>query len=134
MDPVGEAARAAASRLGFSVLKTEQEKVVREFVAGNDVFVSLPTDYGKSVCFAILPWTFDLLLERKDTSIVLVISPLTALMQGQVETFSRRGLSTGYLCRSQGDAPLQEGVETGSYQLVYTSPELQPQVSRDAPV
>ena len=37
------------------MLKDEQRKVVLFFVRGNDVFVSLPAGYGKSVCFAVLP-------------------------------------------------------------------------------
>ena len=40
-------------------LKDEQRKVVLSFVCGNDVFVSLPTGYGMSVCFAVLNFLFD---------------------------------------------------------------------------
>ena len=52
--------RAAAS-LGYLELKPEQEEAVASFVRGADVFVSLPTGYGKSLCFGLLPRVFDLL-------------------------------------------------------------------------
>ena len=42
----------AARAIGVSELKDEQRKAVLSFVRVNDVFVSLPTGYGKSVCFA----------------------------------------------------------------------------------
>ena len=43
--------RAAAS-LGYSKLKPEQEQAILTFVSGKDVFVALPTGYGKLLCFA----------------------------------------------------------------------------------
>ena len=51
---------------------------------GHDVFGVLPTGFGKSLCFACLPSIFDQLLSEEDSSIVLVITPLTAIMKDQV--------------------------------------------------
>ena len=51
-----------SEELGFPSLKVKQKEAVRAFVKGNDTFVSLPTGYGKSVIFAILPMVFDKLL------------------------------------------------------------------------
>ena len=45
----------AALSLGNSTLKPEQLKAVFQFVFGNDVFISLPTGFGKSLCYIILP-------------------------------------------------------------------------------
>lgn len=36
-----------------------------EFVKGHDCFVSLPTGYGKSICYALLPHIFDVLKEKE---------------------------------------------------------------------
>ena len=53
--------RRAAASLGYPQLKEEQELAILSFVGGNDVFISLPTGYGKSLCYAVLPKVFDLL-------------------------------------------------------------------------
>ena len=42
----------AATSLGYSKLKLEQEQAIASFVS---VFVALPTGYGKSLCFVLLP-------------------------------------------------------------------------------
>ena len=78
----------------------EQGQAIREFLLGRDVFVSLPTGEGKSLCYASLPLEFDWIKEHHvrttisenvSSSIVVVVSPLTALMKDQVESFSKRG-------------------------------------------
>ena len=74
---------AIASSLGYHKLKDEQLEVMTSFLSGNDVFAVLPTGFGKSLCFACLPGAFDK-LRKSNGSIVLVISPLTALMKDQV--------------------------------------------------
>jgi len=40
-----------AWRLGFTELKPCQQSAVKSFVLGQDLFLSLPTGYGKSFCF-----------------------------------------------------------------------------------
>ena len=73
---------ATASSLGFYNLKDEQLEVMTSFLCGN-VFAVLPTGFGKSLCYACLPGAFDK-LRKSDGSIVIVISPLTALIKDQV--------------------------------------------------
>ena len=68
----------AATSLGITALKTEQQEAIRQFVLGRDVFVSLPTGYGKSVCYFPLPFVFDRLRRVDKKSIVVVVSPLVA--------------------------------------------------------
>ena len=46
-------------RLGYGELKNEQMKAILSFVHGNDTFVALPTGYGKSLIYAVLPYVFD---------------------------------------------------------------------------
>ena len=49
----------SAKQLGFEKLKEKQLEAVCSFVQGHDTFVSLPTGYGKSAIYAILPYVFD---------------------------------------------------------------------------
>lgn len=80
-----EAAKAAARVLGYIQMKSEQLQVVESFVKGNDVFGVLPTGFGKSLCYACLPLVFDKLLQKPHgSSIVMVVSPLVAIMKDQV--------------------------------------------------
>ena len=85
---IQKAVVAAASDLGYPSLKDEQLKVVTAFLEGRDVFAVLPTGYGKNLCFGCLPLAFDKLnLDvggSSPSSIVVVITPLTAIMKDQV--------------------------------------------------
>ena len=51
-----EAVRKAGLALGYDSLKVEQIAALCAFVGGRDVFVSLPTGYGKSLCYMLLPF------------------------------------------------------------------------------
>lgn len=114
-----------AASLGYTCLKDEQKMVLRAFVTGNDVFVSLPTGYGKSNCYALLPLVFDRmrgLVEK--TSIVLIVSPLIALMKDQSVSFTRKGISAGYVSdKETTDRDTKKKILRGQYQLVFISPE-----------
>ena len=71
-------------------LSPEQEAAVTSIIKRRDVFVYLPTGAGKSICYAILPLLFDTITKTKG-SIVIVISPLIALMKDQVRLFNQKG-------------------------------------------
>ena len=49
----------SASFLGYSSMKEKQIEAICAFVEGHDTFVSLPTSYGKSLVYAVLPLVFD---------------------------------------------------------------------------
>lgn len=112
----------AAGALKFEQLKPLQQEAIATFVQGNDVFVALPTGFGKSVMFGLLPTVFDCLLDRQG-SIVCVLSPLVALMRDLKEKFVPRGLSAEFLGELQSDVNALTRVIHGSHQLVFMSPE-----------
>ena len=78
-----EAIRQACLAFGYTALSRKQEMAVRGFLSGKDVFVMLPTGSGKSLCYSALPILFDK-IEHRSGHIVLVVSPLVALMKDQV--------------------------------------------------
>ena len=79
------AANKAAQDLGYAALKPKQLEVVSGVLRGEDVFAVLPTGYGKSLCFAVLPSVYDQLYPHGKPSIVLVVTPLKAIMKDQVK-------------------------------------------------
>ena len=70
-------------------LKREQFEAIRAAcVERKDVLAVLPTGFGKSLIYQILPAIFDFLRSRRDkqeeNSVIIVVSPLNALMKGQL--------------------------------------------------
>ena len=88
--------------LEFGQLKAEQAAAISKFASGKDVFVALPTGYRKSLCYCCLPYIFDHLKSVEKQSIVVVVSPLVALMKDQVAECSSLGLSAGYVNTGKG--------------------------------
>ena len=62
----------AAQALGYDSDTPEQRLVIESFVMGQDVFVSLPTGSGKSLCYWLLPAIFD--RRRGRNGSILVVS------------------------------------------------------------
>ena len=137
---VKDAAITASRGLGYEGMKSEQ--IVDSFVTGHDVFGVLPTGDGKSPCYACLPFVFDHLLQKSSGfSIVLVVSPLVALVKDQVRQISEHDFDFEYKTDMQvasysakglraaqvtGDSSksIKKEVQDGEYQLVYITPEL----------
>ena len=83
---VDRALSTVCSRFTNSCLNPYQKKGISEFVKGkNDIFVNLPTGYGKSLVYQALPMVFDSLTTRSG-HIVVVVSPLVNLMSDQVRS------------------------------------------------
>eukprot|EP00731_Ephydatia_muelleri_P000851 Em0001g851a len=113
----------ATQRLGYPSLRENQYKAVFSFLNGNDVFVILPTGSGKSLCFAVLPFAFDALHGRVG-SIVIVISPLIALMKDQVTALNAKGVSAACVSSDVDDRIQRERVLRGEVQIIFIGPEM----------
>lgn len=120
---VDEAISYACSKMAVRKLKPEQEKCVRAFLDGNDIFICLPTGYGKSLCFAMLPHIFDHLrgLGTSEASIVICVVPLLSLMADQYHRF-KDCLSVVTVNSSFQQVSMPEVLD-GKAQLIYISPE-----------
>uniref|UniRef100_A0A1X7SVC4 DNA 3'-5' helicase n=1 Tax=Amphimedon queenslandica TaxID=400682 RepID=A0A1X7SVC4_AMPQE len=106
----------AAELLGYRNLKDEQISCLTEFLSGRDVFVILPTGFGKTVCFTLLPFAFDKYQKRDsgNKAIIIVVSPLTALIINQVEALLSRNVSAGYI-NSESTSDVKKNVTLGKY-------------------
>ena len=51
-------------QLGYSHPKLAQAEAVSTFILGRDVFLSLPTGYGKSLCYPCLQLVFDMIKQK----------------------------------------------------------------------
>ena len=122
---IASSVKSAFERLGYSSIREEQFDSIRAILEGRDVFVSLPTGSGKSLCYGCLPLVFnELRAVPQGKSIVVVVSPLKALMMDQVQTFSTKGVKAAFL--GVGDiegSSTGDQVEKGEISLVFMSPE-----------
>ena len=72
---------------------------------GRDVFMWLPTGYGKSLCYQALPFLMDSkqgFANTKKRSAVFVVSPLVAVMIDQVKNLRSRGVKCSVVTSSSG--------------------------------
>jgi len=119
----------AVSKIGKEgiVLKPEQLQAVRYIYEGRDVFLWLPTGFGKSICYEVLPFLFDCKLGKSESSIVIVVSPLVSLMVDQVASLRSRGVSAAIMSGHKGvDRSLlasDRDVEAGKFSLLFGAPE-----------
>eukprot|EP00731_Ephydatia_muelleri_P008033 Em0004g371a len=114
----------ASLALGYPQLRSKQYDAVKSFLEGNDVFVVLPTGSGKSLCYSLLPLAFNTLLGR-ESSIVIVISPLKALMKDQVASLSSKDVVAAYVdVDTLPDKEKIKRVHSGQFSLLFISPEL----------
>ena len=119
---VQQAINQSVKELGYDQPTDDQAEALQKFVSGCDVFVSLPTGSGKSLCFACVSLVFDK-LKQESNSITVVLSPLNALMRDQTEKFTSRGMKAAFVSSEQEDQGVYDRILHGEVQLVYFSPE-----------
>ena len=103
---------------GYESFRGQQAAIVERVIEGGDALVLMPTGGGKSLCYQIPA------LVRTGTGVV--VSPLIALMQDQVDALSALGVRAGFLNSTQGPDARRE-VESaflnGELDLLYLAPE-----------
>jgi ATP-dependent DNA helicase RecQ len=113
---------AAAEKLrsvyGYDSFRGQQQEIIEHVCAGGDAIALMPTGSGKSLCYQIPA------LVREGTGVV--VSPLIALMQDQVDALNVLGVRAGFLNSTQ-DPDSRRGVEyafmDGKLDLLYLAPE-----------
>ncbi len=103
---------------GFDSFRGEQAQVVDHVTGGGDALVLMPTGGGKSLCYQLPA------LLRNGTAIV--VSPLIALMQDQVEALRQLGVRAAYLNSTLSGAEasdIEQQLLDGGLDLLYVAPE-----------
>ena len=103
---------------GFTSFRPLQEEIIRDSLAGKDVFALLPTGGGKSLCFQLPALARD--------GLTVVVSPLIALMKDQVDALQASGIPATFLNSSLAADESRKrlrGLHNGEYRLLYAAPE-----------
>jgi ATP-dependent DNA helicase RecQ len=118
LDPMIEAQAVLERVFGYKSFRLHQATIIETIIRGGDALALMPTGGGKSLCYQIPA------LVRPGTGIV--VSPLIALMQDQVDALKEAGVRAAYL-NSTLDRREQEAVEweltTGNLDVLYVAPE-----------
>ncbi|MEV6443249.1 DNA helicase RecQ [Amycolatopsis sp. NPDC051716] len=116
--PASDALETLRRVFGYDSFRGDQAAIVEHVIAGGDALVLMPTGGGKSLCYQIPA------LVRPGVGVV--VSPLIALMQDQVDALRNAGVRAGFLNSTQDYAARQE-VESaflnGELDLLYLAPE-----------
>jgi len=103
---------------GYDEFRPLQEEIIRDALAGHDVFVLMPTGGGKSLCFQLPA------LQRD--GLTIVVSPLISLMKDQVDALQTSGISATYLnstLRREDAKARWRGLHRDEYRMLYVAPE-----------
>lgn len=106
------------STFGYEAFREPQGEIINELEQGRDAFVLMPTGGGKSLCYQIPA------LLREGTAII--VSPLIALMQDQVEALQQLGIKAAYLNSTLkvGEArQVEQQLLNNELDLLYVAPE-----------
>ncbi|MEM9587070.1 MAG: RecQ family ATP-dependent DNA helicase, partial [Planctomycetota bacterium] len=107
---------------GYDSFRPAQAEVIEHIQAGHHAMVVMPTGMGKSLCYQIPALASD----PAEAELVLVLSPLIALMHDQVASLNRRGIDAAYINSSldrQTRNQRYAEVGKGRYRLLYVTPE-----------
>ncbi|OCC10874.1 DNA helicase RecQ [Streptomyces sp. PTY087I2] len=117
-DGESEARRTLHRVFGYESFRGEQGAIIEHVVAGGDAVVLMPTGGGKSLCYQIPS------LVRRGTGVV--VSPLIALMQDQVDALRALGVRAGFMNSTQ-DFDERRSMEAqflaGELDILYLAPE-----------
>ncbi|OIR02866.1 ATP-dependent DNA helicase RecQ [mine drainage metagenome] len=103
---------------GYSQFRGEQQAIVTHLVAGGDALVLMPTGGGKSLCYQLPALLRD--------GVGIVVSPLIALMQDQVDALQQLGVQAACLNSSldaEAARDVTERLIQGDLQILYVAPE-----------
>jgi ATP-dependent DNA helicase RecQ len=103
---------------GYRAFRGAQQQIIEHLIGGGDALVLMPTGGGKSLCYQIPALVRD--------GVGVVVSPLIALMQDQVDALKLAGVRAAFLNSTldAGEArAVERAFEAGDLDLIYVAPE-----------
>ncbi|GAA2012616.1 DNA helicase RecQ [Nocardioides kribbensis] len=116
--PAGSPLEVLERVFGYDAFRGDQAEIIDTVVGGGDALVLMPTGGGKSLCYQVPS------LVREGTGVV--ISPLIALMQDQVDALDALGVRAGFLNSTQTTderRAVERAYVAGELDLLYLAPE-----------
>ncbi len=103
---------------GYSDFRFNQKDIIDNVLSGHDTLAVMPTGGGKSICYQIPALIFP--------GITIVISPLISLMQDQVSSLDKKGISSVFINSTlewEEFLATSSQIKNGDVKIVYISPE-----------
>lgn len=103
---------------GYDTFRHDQERIIHTLLSGADALVLMPTGGGKSLCYQIPAIVLD--------GVGVVVSPLIALMQDQVDALQQLGINAAFINSSQTInevRAVERQLLAGDITLIYIAPE-----------
>src|SRR5512137_2610350 len=103
---------------GFHQFRPPQQEVIERVMAGEDVFLVMPTGGGKSLCYQIPALHRD--------GVAIVVSPLISLMKDQVDALIANGVNAAFYNSSLNEREARQvlaELHNGKLDLLYIAPE-----------
>ncbi|MFZ3231879.1 MAG: RecQ family ATP-dependent DNA helicase [Pseudobdellovibrio sp.] len=111
---------------GFEQFRFPQKEIIEKVLAGGSLLALMPTGAGKSLTYQMLSLYCEKVSEQVFKEIILVISPLIALMQDQTQKAQELGIRATFINSSIGpqekNARMKK-ISEGQFQLLFVTPE-----------
>jgi ATP-dependent DNA helicase RecQ len=103
---------------GYSSFREPQDQIINKVINGTNTLVIMPTGGGKSMCYQIPAICMD--------GVAIIVSPLIALMQDQVEALKQNGVKAAYLnstSKASEKKEILQSINDNELKLLYVAPE-----------
>jgi ATP-dependent DNA helicase RecQ len=113
-----QAEQALKNYWGYDSFREGQQQAIQAVLDGKDILVLFPTGGGKSLCYQVPAVLFD--------GLAVVVSPLVALMQDQVDQLNKLGIRSTFINSSISLFEVEQrlvNARNGMYKLIYIAPE-----------
>jgi len=113
-----QARQTLSDTFGYQQFRHNQEEIIQQLLNHGDAFVLMPTGGGKSLCYQIPAMVRE--------GVGVIVSPLIALMQDQVDALNQLGVRAAFLNSTQSASEqyeVEQALHNNELQMLYVAPE-----------